>query len=150
VTLEADAVPGSDQGLFRVIASDGVNAAADTSDAVFSVPAKAPQVQIISPADGAVFVLGQSIGLEGIAVDLEGGPLSGSALVWRSDVSGVLGTGELVHVTDLAMGIHRVTLTATDADGLQATTAVTIHVMDQVTAPGTHLFLPLVLRGSAG
>ena len=150
VTLDAAAVPGSDEGLLRIIASDGVNTAEDTSDGVFSVPAKAPQVQIMSPADGAIFVLGQSIGLEGMAVDLEGGSLSGSALVWRSDVAGVLGTGELVHVTHLALGPHQVTLTATDGDGLEATAAVTIHVMEEVTAPETHLFLPLVLRGDTG
>jgi hypothetical protein len=150
VTLDADAVPGSDEGLFRVIASDGVNTAVDTSDAVFSVPNKAPQVQIVSPADGAIFVPGQSIGLEGMAVDLEGGTLTGSALVWRSDVAGVLGSGELLHVTDLELGTHRVTLTATDADGLKATAGLTIQVLDQVTVSETRLFLPLVLRGDGG
>jgi hypothetical protein len=146
VTLDAASVPGSDQGLFRVIASDGVNTAQDTSDGVFSVPDKDPQVWIVSPADGAVFVPGQAVGLEGMAVDLETGSLSESALVWRSDVAGLLGTGELLHVTDLALGTHRITLTATDPHGSEASATVTIQVVDQSAVPETHVFLLLVLR----
>lgn len=148
VSLDASWVPGSDEGLLRVIASDGVNTAQDTSDGVFSVPDKKPQVQILSPPDGALFVPGQAVGLEGLAIDLEAGSLTGDDLVWRSDIEGLLGTGELLHVTDLALGTHRITLTATDPHGSKGTAAVTIHLVEEFAVSETNTYLPLVLRGT--
>jgi hypothetical protein len=101
-------------------------------------------VKIISPSPGAAYITGQTIALSAQALDLEDGSLTGTALAWHSDLQGALGTGALMHVTDLIMGTHRLTLTATDSDGLVGTDTVTIYV--GVSPTPTRIYLPLVLR----
>ena len=100
-TVDPANLPGTTQGKFRVLASDGVNTGQDASDGVFSVPDKAPMVRITSPTDGAHYIPGQPVALIGQAMDMEDGTLTGAALQWTSSLSGALGTGEMLHVTDL-------------------------------------------------
>ena len=133
---------GTAQGKFRVLATDGVNTSRDASDGVFSVPHKAPVVQLTAPVDGARYIPGQSIALIGGAMDVEDGALAGDALQWSSDLSGALGAGEMLHVTDLPAGLHTITLTAQDSSGLHATATATILVADL----DEMVYLPLVLR----
>lgn len=55
--------------------------------------------------------------------------LTGSSLVWSSDIDGPIGTGTTV-TTPLTLGTHAITLTATDSDGNADTAAVAVIVAD--------------------
>ena len=126
------------QGQIRVIASDGVNTGMDTLTGL-SVEPHAPQTFINSPTDQQIIRPGQQVLLEGMAIDIEDGNLSGSALVW--DIDGVpAGEGELLVLPDLARGRYTLTLTATGSDGLSASASVEFFVADEL------VYLPLISK----
>jgi hypothetical protein len=127
-TLDLTLLPGTDQGRVRVIASDGVNTGMDTSDGVFRVPRKPPQVRILSPAPGSSFLPEQTLILVGEGTDVEDGLLADSLLSWQSSLSGTLGTGRMLGATGLITGTHVITLTATDSDGNMSTANVQVLV----------------------
>ena len=142
LVLDADAVPGTDQGKFRILATDGVNTSQDQSDGLLTVPNKAPQVRIESPHPGAVYAPGQSVALVANALDVEDGSLDDSAFSWHSSLDGALGTGSLLHVNDLSEGSHLITITAIDSDGEQVSSQVTIYLGGLP----ERIYLPIVLR----
>ena len=126
------------QGQIRVIASDGVNTGMDTLTGL-SVEPHAPQTFINSPTDQQIIRPGQQVLLEGMAIDIEDGNLSGSALVW--DINGApAGEGESLVLPDLAHGRYTLTLTATGSDGLSASASVEFFVADEL------LYLPLISK----
>jgi hypothetical protein len=141
-----DELPGSDQALFRVMASDGVNTGRDESDGTFRVPSKTPRALLISPSQLSAYTGDQQVVLVGEGYDVEDGILGDGALSWRSDLAGDLGTGTQLAVEGLDAGKHTITLTARDSDG-QAGSATTIIYVD---AQPQMLYLPLVLREYRG
>lgn len=146
-TLELDAenvstLPGGDQARIRVIATDGVNTGEDQSDAVFILARKSPQAYIAEPKSGSEFEWGSTVVLGGAGLDAEDGSLGDEALAWTSNLSGTLGTGGELWVSDLITGSHRITLTATDSDGDTGTDAITIFVGVSL----NKIYLPIVLR----
>ena len=132
-------LPGSNQGLMRVMANDGFHTAQDDSDGVFTVPDSPPLAIILQPMDGTVVESGSLLVLYGTASDTKDGPLSGTQLTWRSNRDGNLGSGEELPINSLSLGQHLITLTATDSDGNSAT--ATVHVLVKYKT-----FLPVVLR----
>lgn len=80
----------------------------------------APTISIASPS-GTYFKEGENIDFSGSATDSEGVPLTGSALVWSSNIDGQIGTGETLISSALSPGDHNISLTATDAAGVAAT-----------------------------
>lgn len=95
----------------------------------------APSVTIRSPATGSEFQVGTEVTFEGSAEDPEDGDLTGSALAWRSDEDGDLGSGQQLSRSDLSFATHRVTLRATDSEGSTATASISIRVSaDPLTA----------------
>jgi hypothetical protein len=140
-TLDLTMLPGSDQARVQIIASDGVNTDIDASDGSFYVTRKPPQARIISPLPDSSFTHGQTIMLVGKGYDLEDGTLADSALTWQSNRSGMLGAGRMLAVTNLAIGRHVISLTATDSEGYTDTASVIVVVLGN----GSHnIFLPLV------
>jgi hypothetical protein len=137
--VDMSRLPGSDGGLFRVVASDGMNSAIDVSDAPFSVPRHAPEAYILMPASGARLTPGEPMLLKGRGYDPEDGLLEAEALEWRSDLDGLLGTDTEVLAT-LSAGQHTITLTVTDSDGNVATADIDVFV-------GYRLYLPTLVRG---
>jgi hypothetical protein len=87
-----------------------------------------PVVQIVSPADGSNFSVGDEIHFTGSCSDNEDGVLSGSSLVWTSDLDSQIGTGETFNSTNLSTGSHQITLTGTDSNGAEGTDTVTIII----------------------
>ena len=81
--------------------------------------------------------------LEGAGMDLENGSLGDSALSWVSSIDGALGAGQLLEVS-LSLGVHTITLTATDSGGLTSTASIQITVVQPT--PIKHVFLPLVIK----
>jgi hypothetical protein len=103
-------------------------AAAGYARGVRAVSGTRPTVAISAPARGSSFVRGDSIRFAGAAADGSGTPLTGSALAWSSSIDGTLGTGAPLVRTDLSLGEHLITLTATDANGATALDSTRITV----------------------
>ena len=130
-------------GLIKVMVSDGFYTVEDTSDNTFTVDNKPPSAIILSPSSGASFITGPQIVLESSGMDFEDGPLGDSALSWVSSQDGVLGNGQILEVT-LSPGVHTITLTATDSEGLQDTDSIQVTVVQGTTEH--YLFLPLIIK----
>lgn len=86
-------LPGSDQALVRVLASDGVNTGEDQSDAPFHVAPKDPRVFISGVNDDAVVEPGSVFTLLANYIDPDGQRVDESAFLWRSDRGDILGRG---------------------------------------------------------
>jgi len=133
ISIDAESLAGSDSGVFRILTSDGVDTAMDTSE-TFAVPNKPPSVVIRSPSREQTFFGTQLIHFEGTARDLEDGELSGGELVWSIDgttLNGFPRSGN--NFTEIATdllsdGGFTVTLTATDTAGRSTSESVAIHV----------------------
>lgn len=95
-----------------------------------SHPNTVPVASITSPAQDSVFTTDDTITFSGNGSDAEDGDLSGASLVWRSNLDGLIGTGETCTSDTLSAGIHQITLTATDSEGATGTQSVTIAVND--------------------
>ena len=128
--VQLDSIPGTSQGLFRVIASDGFYSNLDQSDAFFSVNTHAPQVSINTPLNNSYFVGDQNIILSGNAFDLEDGQINDASLLWSSDLEGSLGAGQnlSINASTLQEGTHIITLTARDVSAQTGTATITIQV----------------------
>jgi hypothetical protein len=126
-----------------VVASDGFYSAEDTSDNPFSVANKPPMAVIQSPSSGVIFTAGPKVDLEGSGADLEDGSLGDNALSWASSLDGPLGSGQIVEVK-LSPGVHTITLTATDSQGLKAMDSIQITIA--ASTPTRSLYLPLIRR----
>ena len=121
LTIDFDQLPGAQEALLRVLASDGVNTSQLATEKSFSVPSKGPQITINGLEDGATIDEGQEYLLQGSAFSYEHGAITASnAFVWQDKVSGKLGTGPWV-VLHLSPGEHSISLAVTDASGMTAT-----------------------------
>lgn len=121
---------GSGAGLFRVIASDGVNTGRDDVDAPVAVAFKAPRVRIEYPDDDAEFGIGQTIILNGSATDLHGEYLNGETYQWISSLDGPLGTGRELRPLDLSVGAHDISLSVPSDHGVAGEARIRITVID--------------------
>lgn len=165
--VDLDLLPGTDDGLFRVVVSDGFLSASDVSDAVFSTPNRPPMVGILTPYQHQVLADGQILVLKAFGNDVEDGALPSGSFTWWSDqVAGPLGSGKaLSHlVSDLPVGDHQITVEAEDSDGGFAEASVHVRVLgDQAAAivishvapdpeflwPPNHKMVPVTLEVSA-
>lgn len=118
---------GTTNGLFIVIANDGVNTGRAATAAPFTVPEKSPEVVLSRSATLSVET-GEILAVSGVAFDPEDGLLDEDALEWRSDQDGVLATGSVLMSGLLEPGTHRLTLTGTDSDGNEASASLTAVV----------------------
>lgn len=143
VDLPGELVPASSNGCLRVIASDGLNAAAsDVADLV--VVNKSPQLHILSPGDNTIIHVGDEVELDALAWDPEDGVLPDSLVSWSSSLQGYLGDGR--HIVSLRRGTHLMSATVRDLDGALTTTRATVRVflkpvpwVDDTAAPGVDL-----------
>lgn len=94
---------------------------------VFVVADTTPDVQIVAPAETAVYVIGVPIEFQATAMDFEEGDLS-DQIVWVSDVDGLLGTGPNVTAT-LSAGEHTIRAAVTDQAGATGADEVLLRVV---------------------
>lgn len=116
--VNLETLPGSENAKFRVIATDGVNTGIDDSDNIFQVLQKSPTARIISPSNNSNYSNIQTVVFNGEALDTEDGHLNGSALEWTSNKQGLLGYGRSISYSGLLPGIHTITLTPKDKEGV--------------------------------
>jgi hypothetical protein len=126
LTVDFSHLAGGPHARVYVYATDGLHSGAGQS-AEFRVPAKAPEVFVDDALDGAALQPGQEIMLGGNAVDLQDGEVAEENMVWTSNLSGLIGRGSSV-MAHLSPGAHRITLTATNNEGITAAKAITIVV----------------------
>ncbi|WP_129673389.1 IPT/TIG domain-containing protein [Candidatus Chloroploca sp. Khr17] len=119
-------LPGSDEALFRVIASDGYHTTLSAPVAV-QTPQRAPAPLILAPTPGQSIPAGTLLALRGTASDAEDGILEGAALRWQLDGQD-LGSGAERLVSAPAPGRHTLTLLARDSNGLETSTAISFNV----------------------
>ncbi len=133
-TLASSNLPGGEQCLVKVVATDGLNTGYDVSDRFFTIANKAPFVSIISPKNGDVYQVGEVL-LQGIAYDLESTELT---IQWTSSQDGILGSGEELLIDELSQGEHTITFTVIDSTSKKAEEKVKIKIgsPDQPREPG--------------
>lgn len=119
-------LPGSEEGIMRVIATDGFNTVEDDSDAPFTVADNPPDVWITAPDSGAAFAEGEAITFSGDAADAEDETLTEEMFLW-SFGDEAFGTGREVTAV-LPPGTHKVTLRAADSDGNVSESQITVQV----------------------
>jgi hypothetical protein len=88
-----------------------------------------PVATITSPSDGTTYVQWDSITFSGSSYDVEDGTLSGGSLAWFSNIDGQIGTGTYFTRSDLSVGSHVISLTATDSSGAAGNDIVSIQVV---------------------
>ncbi|MDH3296794.1 MAG: leishmanolysin [Gemmatimonadota bacterium] len=98
-------------------------------------PNTAPSASITSPANSSTFDEFVSVAFAGSATDAEDGTLTGAALVWTSSLDGAIGTGVSFNKADLSVGVHTITLTATDSEGAAGTASIQITILVVVNQP---------------
>jgi len=128
--IPIDGLPGGSNCRLRLIATDGVNTAQETS-APFTAPTRPPHVEIIAPVEGERVDPGRATLLLGFGDDPEHGPIADTLLAWRSDRDGAIGNGERLAVR-LSDGMHRIVLEGRDDEGNVVADTVTINVASHV------------------
>ncbi|MCB1704011.1 MAG: DNRLRE domain-containing protein [Halioglobus sp.] len=135
------------QGMFSVQleATDQLNASARrVLGFTINTP---PQIAIESPVEGGYYRVGEPFQLVAHADDTQDGKLD-AAVVWRSSLDGVLGTGGSVQVTLLTVGTHQLVAEVTDSGGLQASAVLSIELV--APEPTTTVELRTGLNGYEG
>ena len=98
---------------------------------------RAPTAEITSPASGLTVDEGTPVQLSGSATDPEDGPLGEAALAWTSTLDGPLGTGSSLEIASPSVGVHTITLTATDSDGNTGEASAALLVEELAFLDGT-------------
>ncbi len=133
--LEVD-LTGDDTATFTVLCT------AETS--------AAPVVGIDAPAADSHFPHGQPVEFLGTAQDSDGRTLTEGSLVWTSDLmNGPIGTGTEFTTSDLAVGYHTITLTATDMEGATGTADVGVWIDAAASCAGLEPVADTYVRGGS-
>lgn len=107
--------------------SGGLMGAATVRVGVFTSDNAAPFVDVISPQNGKEVTSGTPITFSATATDSEDGDLAAS-LTWASSIDGALiGSGSSITAT-LSPGIHAITASVADAEGVIGSDAVVVSV----------------------
>ena len=88
---------------------------------------ESPTVTISAPPNGATFTVGDFVNFTGNANDPEDGDITAN-LQWESDLDGAIGSGGSFATSTLSSGVHTITATVTDNDGLVGFDTTTITV----------------------
>jgi hypothetical protein len=120
-------LPAGDAPVLKVIVFDGTRAAIAVSEPIEGVTGLPPLVVADAPA-GFTYPLGADVVLRASAWDPEDRNLPGDAIEWTSSLDGALGAGSELIAGALTGGVHQITATASDSDGLtdEATFELTV------------------------
>jgi hypothetical protein len=139
-TVDLSELPGLVDGVgyFELFASDGLNttviktAPLSSGSEKLGLGSNPPRVDVLTPDSGTSFLKGAAVILHSSGWDLEDKAINGTALTWSSNLDGPLGTGRLFAVTNLSVGEHVITVTATDSSLLMATADTLITIVDRL------------------
>lgn len=124
-------LPGcTDSCLVRVAATDGINMGKDESDAPFSKDKLPPRASILGPDSGSSFSASEVVVFKGLAMDLEDLKIPGDGLTWTSSVDGSLGSGHTLGGRNLTPGLHTISVTVKDSDGMTDSDQILLYITD--------------------
>jgi hypothetical protein len=124
-TFSTDILPASNTLSLLLLSSNGLRSQTSQVDGLH-IANHAPQVTIYSPRNGDVAEPGTPWSLRAFALDTEDGPINTGS--WTSSLDGVLSVGSLPSSTLLSPGVHQLTFSAHDSQGLLASSSVTVTV----------------------
>ncbi len=124
--VDFDRLAGGSQCRLRVLATDGVNTTAATSEP-FERPIQPCYAMILEPDNGTAFGVGEPVRFQGQGYYLEEHESERELLDWASSVDGPLDHGALAEISGLTPGAHTITLTA-GRERRTGTTSVTIQI----------------------
>lgn len=87
-----------------------------------------PVAQINHPGDGEDRPVNVDIPFVGLANDPQDGMIPANKLVWTSDLEGQIGVGDNFNAPLSMVGMHTITLTATDIDGNEGTASIVLNM----------------------
>lgn len=88
-----------------------------------------PVASITTPANNSTNVApGVAVSFAGTGTDAEDGTLTGSSLVWTSNLDGQIGVGTSFSKSNLSVGVHTITLTVLDSSGRTGTASRTVTI----------------------
>ncbi len=90
-----------------------------------------PDVHLLSPNDQTSHKQSGAIILHASAWDLEDRYLDESAVTWTSSIDGPIAVGRLAIVDSLSPGMHLLTVTGVDTDGMSTSKSTTITVVER-------------------
>jgi hypothetical protein len=93
-------------------------------------------VDITQPSGAITVSQGSAVTLTASATDSASGNLS-SSITWRSNISGVLGTGPSISISTLAPGYHAITAKVTGSDGHESLDYVEVTITTSGNNPPT-------------
>ena len=91
-------------------------------------PGADPVASIFHPGNDEVRQVNVPIPFIGEATDAEDGVLMGMSIVWTSDLEGQIGTGTMFDAPLTMVGMHTITMTATDSDNQQGSDAIQLQI----------------------
>lgn len=122
---------GAANGRVEIQVSDGMLVSNSVMSGKFVIADVAPELGPIEGlGNGAVASGGNAVWARASAEDVEDGRLEGDALVWRSNLDGVVAGGPelMVDATTLTEGLHLMSVTATDSAGNTSTATDYLYV----------------------
>jgi hypothetical protein len=96
------------------------------------VPQSQPDVALVQPQNGATYPWGSQVPFDVTTDDrFDNGPVNDSQITWNDDVAGAgFGHGSAFGDSNLAPGVHHISVTAVDSQGGERTVGpITIHVV---------------------
>ncbi|HEY9152362.1 MAG TPA: S8 family serine peptidase [Anaerolineales bacterium] len=93
-----------------------------------------PVVTITAPSNNSTYAYGANITFTGTATDPQDGTLD-SSIVWYSNLTGPIGTGASVSVSNLISGTHTINAQVTDSGGAKTTASITVTIKNPIGSP---------------
>ena len=130
--VDSSQLPGTEQALIRILASDGGHTSVDDSDETFVIQGKPPEVEIRFPADGDTVSPTKMLTVSGLGRTPAGERVAAENLRWSVDGTPV-GTGATLPVF-LDAGAHAITLELLAGGDIVASSTIGVFAGS---APGT-------------
>jgi uncharacterized repeat protein (TIGR01451 family) len=132
-TIDSAYLHASTDGIITVSVSDGFNSSDPAPSTTFTVQNHAPVINLSSPMNGTIFMADEQVVLDAFVNDPQDGLLDDASVQWVSSLDGPLGSGAELdfEASVLSEGMHLITVTATDSEGLTNSASVQIYVLRQ-------------------
>ncbi|MFO7864438.1 MAG: CpcT/CpeT family chromophore lyase [Salinivirgaceae bacterium] len=109
-----------------VVDSHGANST-DSIQIIVS-PNNAPEIQITSPENAAIFTENTPINFSCSVSDTEDQSIANEHVLWNSSIDGQMGSGQSFEYSSLTIGEHTIVVTATDTHGATTADSITITI----------------------